>query len=110
MRLETFFILAFIHTPPPLFFKGVLCPTGCELQTTLLKQEKNVKAVVHDLKDKVSKLSETSTTFHKYVTVLDGKLEQRQKQRKGMLFLWINTIKGIVVLLALLLLLVSGTS
>lgn len=69
------------------FFKGVLCPTGCELQTTLVKQEKNVKAVVRDLKDKVSKLSETSTTFYEYVTVLDDKLVKRQKQRKGMLFL-----------------------
>ncbi|NXF91163.1 FIBB protein, partial [Eubucco bourcierii] len=60
----------------------VLCPTGCELQTTLLKHEKNVKPVVRDLKDKVSKLSESSTTFYDYVTVLEDKLIKRQKQRK----------------------------
>ncbi|NWU58420.1 FIBB protein, partial [Dromas ardeola] len=66
----------------PLEELGVLCPTGCELQTTLVKQEKNVKAVVHDLKDKVSKMSDTSTTFYEYVTVLDDKLVKRQKQRQ----------------------------
>lgn len=89
MGLETFYLD--IYSQPFLgcffFFKGVLCPTGCELQTTLVKQEKNVKPVVRDLKDKVSKLSETSTTFYEYVTVLDNKLINRQKQRKGMLFL-----------------------
>lgn len=65
----------------------MLCPTGCELQTTLVKQEKTVKSVVRDLKDKVSKLSETSATFYEYVNVLDDKLVNRQKQRRGMLFL-----------------------
>lgn len=113
-EIRNFFYLGFYsqplpHPTPLFFFKGVLCPTGCELQTTLLKQEKSMKPVVHDLKDKVSKLSETSTTFYEYVTLLDGKLEQQQKQRKGMLFLWFNSVRGIVVLLALLLLLVSGT-
>lgn len=91
-------------------FKGVLCPTGCELQTTLVKQEKNVKAVVRDLKDKVSKLSETSTTFYEYVTVLDDKLVKRQKQRQGMLFVCITSVNSVAVLLALLLLLVNWTS
>ncbi|NWI48977.1 FIBB protein, partial [Calyptomena viridis] len=66
----------------PLEELGVLCPTGCELQTTLVKQEKNVKSVVRDLKDKVSKLSESSSTFYEYVTVLDDKLVKRQKQRR----------------------------
>ncbi|XP_030305398.1 fibrinogen beta chain isoform X2 [Calypte anna] len=66
----------------PLDELGVLCPTGCELQTALVKQEKNVKSVVRDLKDKVSKLSETSTTFYEYVTVLDDKLAKRQKQKR----------------------------
>ncbi|NXT62240.1 FIBB protein, partial [Chaetops frenatus] len=61
---------------------GVLCPTGCELQTTLLKQEKTVKAVIHDLKDKVNTLSESSSTFYEYVTILEDKLVKRQKQRK----------------------------
>ncbi|NXS07063.1 FIBB protein, partial [Neodrepanis coruscans] len=66
----------------PLEELGVLCPTGCELQTTLVKQEKNMKPVVRDLKDKVSKLSESSSTFYEYVTVLDDKLVKRQKQRR----------------------------
>lgn len=69
-----------------LYFKGVLCPTGCELRTTLLKQEKSVKGVVNDLKVKVNTLSESSSTFYEYVTVLEDKLAKRQKQRKGMLF------------------------
>lgn len=68
-------------------FKGVLCPTGCELRTTLLKQEKTMKPVVRDLKDKVNTLSESSSTFYEYVTVLEDRLVKRQKQRKGMLFL-----------------------
>ena len=46
-----------------------------------------MKSVVRDLKDKVGKLSDTSTTFYEYVTVLDDKLVKRQKQRKGMLFM-----------------------
>lgn len=108
--IRNFSSLLFIHSPFNFFFKGVLCPTGCELQTTLLKQEKNVKPVVRDLKDKVSKLSETSTTFYEYVTVLDDRLVKRQKQRRGMLFLWIIGINSNASLLALLLLLVSGTS
>lgn len=65
----------------------MLCPTGCELRTTLLKQEKTVKPVINDLKVKVNALSETSSTFYEYVTILDDKLVKRQKQRKGILFL-----------------------
>ncbi|XP_063280466.1 fibrinogen beta chain-like [Prinia subflava] len=61
---------------------GVLCPTGCELLATLLKQEKTVKAVFNDLKVKVNTLSESSSTFYEYVTVLEDKLVKRQKQRK----------------------------
>lgn len=69
------------------FFEGVLCPTGCELQTTLLKQEKTVKPVLRDLKDRVAKFSDTSTTMYQYVNMIDNKLVKTQKQRKGMLLL-----------------------
>ncbi|XP_035404773.1 fibrinogen beta chain isoform X1 [Cygnus atratus] len=61
---------------------GVLCPTGCELQTALVKQEKTVTSVIRDLKDKVTKFSDTSTTFYQYVTMIDDKLVKTQKQRK----------------------------
>uniref|UniRef100_A0A8C3XYH7 Fibrinogen beta chain n=1 Tax=Catharus ustulatus TaxID=91951 RepID=A0A8C3XYH7_CATUS len=60
---------------------GVLCPTGCELRTTLLKQEKTVKTVINDLKVKVDTLSESSSTFYEYVTILEDKLVKRQKQK-----------------------------
>lgn len=96
----------------PLFpsFKGVLCPTGCELRTTLLKQEKSVKPVINDLKVKVNTLSEGSSTFYEYMTILEDKLVKRQKQRKGMLFLWTTSVNDIEVLLAFLQLLFSGIS
>eukprot|EP00076_Gallus_gallus_P039679 XP_025005217.1 fibrinogen beta chain isoform X1 [Gallus gallus] len=66
----------------PLDELGVLCPTGCELQTTLLKQEKTVKPVLRDLKDRVAKFSDTSTTMYQYVNMIDNKLVKTQKQRK----------------------------
>lgn len=64
-----------------------MCPTGCELRTTLLKQEKNVKTVINDLKVKVDTLSESSSTFYKYVTILGDKLVKKQRLKTGMLFL-----------------------
>ncbi|MCJ0374985.1 hypothetical protein J0W42_19800, partial [Clostridioides difficile] len=66
----------------PLEELGVLCPTGCELQTALVKQEKIVTSVIRDLKDKVTKFSDTSTTFYQYVNMIDDKLIKTQKQRK----------------------------
>lgn len=64
-----------------------MCPTGCELRTTLLKQEKNVKTVINDLKVKVDTLSESSSTFYNYVTILGDKLVMKQRLKTGMLFL-----------------------
>ncbi|XP_030420014.1 fibrinogen beta chain isoform X1 [Gopherus evgoodei] len=61
---------------------GVLCPTGCELQTALVKQEKSVKSDIRDLKNKVEKQSETSSTFYEYMNTLEDKLARRQKQVK----------------------------
>ncbi|MGU1914735.1 hypothetical protein ACSESZ_29435, partial [Pseudomonas aeruginosa] len=39
---------------------GVLCPTGCELKTALLKQERNVKISINELKPQVDDLSRAS--------------------------------------------------
>lgn len=44
-------------------------------------------SVIRDLKDKVTKFSDTSTTFYQYVNMIDDKLVKTQKQRKGMLLL-----------------------
>ncbi|XP_006034118.1 fibrinogen beta chain [Alligator sinensis] len=60
---------------------GVLCPTGCELQMTLVKQEKSVKSTVHDLSDKVHILSKNSGSFQVYVTTIEENLVKRKKQR-----------------------------
>lgn len=46
-----------------------------------------MKTVINDLKVKVDTLSESSSTFYEYVTVLEDKLVKRQKQKTGMLFL-----------------------
>lgn len=87
-----------------------MCPTGCELRTTLLKQEKNVKTVINDLKVKVDTLSESSSTFYNYVTILGDKLVKKQRLKTGMLFLWTTSVNDIKVFLAFLQLLFSGTS
>ncbi|MEE6461193.1 hypothetical protein FKM82_001227 [Ascaphus truei] len=60
---------------------GVLCPTGCELRTTLVKQERTVRAAVNDLRGKVEKLSHSSTNIYKYASMLDRTVKERQKQR-----------------------------
>ncbi|KAJ6668719.1 hypothetical protein lerEdw1_012202 [Lerista edwardsae] len=59
---------------------GLLCPTGCELQTALLKQETTVKPTVDDLRDKAEKLQQTSSAFYTYTNLLDERLAKRQKQ------------------------------
>ncbi|XP_060634793.2 fibrinogen beta chain [Anolis sagrei] len=59
---------------------GVLCPTGCELRTELLKQEKTVKPTIRDLTEKVKKLEQSSTTIYAYSNILDDRLAKRQKQ------------------------------
>ncbi|XP_061440496.1 fibrinogen beta chain [Rhineura floridana] len=59
---------------------GVLCPTGCELRTALLKQERTVKPTVQGLTDKVQKLEQSSSTIYSYANLLDERLAKRQKQ------------------------------
>ncbi|KAF7244108.1 Fibrinogen beta chain, partial [Varanus komodoensis] len=61
---------------------GVLCPTGCELRTELIKQEKAVKPVVQELTDKVKKLEQSSLSIYSYTNTLDERLAQRQKKIK----------------------------
>uniref|UniRef100_A0A8C9SRL7 Fibrinogen beta chain n=1 Tax=Scleropages formosus TaxID=113540 RepID=A0A8C9SRL7_SCLFO len=58
---------------------GVLCPTGCELKTTLLKQERNVKAVITDIRRDVNDLSRSSNTVYSYVDGLSSHLRDRQR-------------------------------
>ncbi|KAH0616046.1 hypothetical protein JD844_026841 [Phrynosoma platyrhinos] len=59
---------------------GILCPTGCELRTELLKQEKSVKPTVQDLTEKVKKLEQSSSSIYSYTNLLDERLAKRQKQ------------------------------
>ncbi|XP_053113168.1 fibrinogen beta chain [Hemicordylus capensis] len=59
---------------------GTLCPTGCELQKELLKQERNVKPTVQDLSNQVHQLHQTSSNFYSYTNQLDERLGKRQKQ------------------------------
>ncbi|XP_026555728.1 fibrinogen beta chain [Pseudonaja textilis] len=59
---------------------GVLCPTGCELRTELLKQENTVKPTIKDLTDKAQNLYQSSSTINNYAHLLDERLAKRQKQ------------------------------
>ncbi|XP_029467964.1 fibrinogen beta chain-like [Rhinatrema bivittatum] len=61
---------------------GTLCPTGCELQKTLVKQEKSVKTSLKELTGNVDKLSVSSSYMYNYVNVLDKAVKERQKQIK----------------------------
>ncbi|KAL2079343.1 hypothetical protein ACEWY4_025087 [Coilia grayii] len=62
---------------------GTLCPTGCELKTTILKQERNVKPTVADLKRSVDKLNRDTNTVSRYVDGLSHELRERQKVTDG---------------------------
>ncbi|OCT96990.1 fibrinogen beta chain [Xenopus laevis] len=59
---------------------GTLCPTGCELRTTLLKQERNVKSAINDVRGRVETLSQSANIIYRYTTVLGQKLKERQQQ------------------------------
>ncbi|KAM9330443.1 fibrinogen beta chain [Gastrophryne carolinensis] len=62
---------------------GVLCPTGCELQRALVKQEKNVKASLALIRPKVESLSHSSVTIYKYASLLGEKVKERDEQTKA---------------------------
>ncbi|XP_020513726.1 fibrinogen beta chain [Labrus bergylta] len=57
---------------------GVLCPNGCELKTMLLKQEKNVKTSINELKPQVDDLSQSSNNVFNYVNSISNTLRERQ--------------------------------
>lgn len=67
----------------PLVLQGVLCPTGCELKTTLLKQERDVKPTVAQLKKDVESLSQTSNSVYRYVEELSSEVTERQRINNG---------------------------
>ncbi|TDG99381.1 hypothetical protein EPR50_G00193690 [Perca flavescens] len=58
---------------------GILCPNGCELKTTLLKQERNVKTSINELKPQVEDLARSSNTVHTYVNSISNSLRERQR-------------------------------
>ncbi|KAG7236294.1 hypothetical protein INR49_001210 [Caranx melampygus] len=58
---------------------GVLCPNGCDLKTTLLKQQRNVRMVVNELKPQVEDLSRNSNNIFKYVNSMSISLRERQR-------------------------------
>ncbi|XP_064881268.1 fibrinogen beta chain-like [Oncorhynchus nerka] len=57
---------------------GVLCPTGCELKTAMLKQERNVKDEVKRMQKDVDDLSRSSNTIYNYVDGMSSALRERQ--------------------------------
>ncbi|XP_058405761.1 fibrinogen beta chain isoform X6 [Diceros bicornis minor] len=68
-----------LHADPDL---GVLCPTGCQLQDTLVKQEKPIRNSVNELNNDVESVSQTSSNTFQYITVLKDIWKKRQKQVK----------------------------
>lgn len=61
---------------------GVLCPTGCQLQETLVKQERPVRNRVNELSNDVESLAQTSSVSFRQVTILREMWEKKQKQVK----------------------------
>lgn len=62
--------------------RGVLCPTGCQLQEDLLRLEKPIKNKVKELRNTMDEVSESSSTTYQYVTLLKDMWQKRQKQAK----------------------------
>uniref|UniRef100_A0AAQ6IT10 Fibrinogen beta chain n=1 Tax=Anabas testudineus TaxID=64144 RepID=A0AAQ6IT10_ANATE len=58
---------------------GVLCPTGCELKTALLKQERNVRTSINELKPQVEELSRSSNVIYNSVNSMSNSLRERQR-------------------------------
>ncbi|XP_059120742.1 fibrinogen beta chain isoform X1 [Peromyscus eremicus] len=67
------------HADPDL---GVLCPTGCQLQQTLINQERPIKASVAELNNNIQSVSETSSTTFQYLTLLKDMWKKKQAQVK----------------------------
>ncbi|XP_071470965.1 fibrinogen beta chain isoform X2 [Marmota flaviventris] len=68
-----------LHADPDL---GVLCPTGCQLQDTLLNQEKPIKNSIAELNNNVESVSQTSSSTFQYMTLLKDMWKKRQAQVK----------------------------
>ncbi|KAL0204139.1 hypothetical protein M9458_002157, partial [Cirrhinus mrigala] len=62
---------------------GVLCPTGCELKKTLVKQERNVRPTVDQLKRSVAELTQSTNSVYGYVLDMTAEVAQRQKVSEG---------------------------
>ncbi|XP_070102050.1 fibrinogen beta chain isoform X2 [Equus przewalskii] len=68
-----------VHADPDL---GVLCPTGCQLQDTLVKQERSVRNSVNELSHNVESISQSSSSNFQYITALKEMWKKREKQLK----------------------------
>ncbi|KAM8970293.1 fibrinogen beta chain [Sarcophilus harrisii] len=66
-----------LHADPDM---GALCPTGCVLQDTLVKQERTVKANVKDLGTEVDSFSQRTSSNFQYMRILKDMWTKRQKQ------------------------------
>ncbi|TRY84900.1 hypothetical protein DNTS_002020 [Danionella cerebrum] len=62
---------------------GLLCPTGCELKKTILKQERNVKQTVEQLKKSVEDLTQSSNSIHGYIQDMTVEITERQRVSEG---------------------------
>ncbi|XP_029283127.1 fibrinogen beta chain [Cottoperca gobio] len=58
---------------------GVLCPSGCELKTTLVKQQNNVKMIINELKPQVKDLSRSSNDVYNYANSISSSMRERQR-------------------------------
>ncbi|XP_061664970.1 fibrinogen beta chain [Syngnathoides biaculeatus] len=58
---------------------GVLCPTGCELKTALLKQERSVASSIKELTPLVLELSRSSNVVYNFATEMSSSLTERQR-------------------------------
>ncbi|KAJ3585416.1 hypothetical protein NHX12_014135 [Muraenolepis orangiensis] len=57
---------------------GILCPTGCELKITIVKQEANVKQAMAPLRNQVEELSRSSNSIYNYVERMTNAVRERQ--------------------------------
>lgn len=63
--------------------QGVLCPTGCQLQETLINHERPVKKNIEELNSNVESVSQISSTTFQQMTVLKDMWQKREKQVRG---------------------------
>ncbi|XP_024587546.1 fibrinogen beta chain isoform X3 [Neophocaena asiaeorientalis asiaeorientalis] len=68
-----------LHADPDL---GVLCPTGCQLQDTLVKEERPTRKNVEELITNIESVSQTASSTFQYITLLKNLWKERQKQVK----------------------------